>query len=602
MVALLTPARSAMASMDAALTPPASINSPAAARMANRARSLRGRPRRLVACSPPMDPLTHISDRVVHYNADHGAAVLRGCDTRNRRAPAEVHRRLRRGGHDAGRQVALPAVSHRRRCRLPRRRRRGLGRAAGAGALATPWPRLPRVHERRLPVPDRPAARAGREPDRRVPPGVHAAGGLAGRGRGAALRRCRLVFPGLAQRHRTRARQGKSTAGGVRGRPGAAAGAQRGGRAGAPVIVRGVTLLSRPADGLPDFFVHADYDHETGVGTLSVDTDRPALLSVPALGLVDVPAAGPHRIESVAPWSAEVPTRYAGTLVTAGERVEIHIGFRTVAVVDGVLTVNGRPVLLRGVNRHEWHPEHGRAVPRETMLADVLLMKRHNINAVRTSHYPPHPHFLDLCDEYGLWVLDECDLETHGFQFVEWRGNPSDDPAWADALLDRMRRTVERDKNHPSVIMWSLGNESHTGRNLAAMADWTHERDPSRPLHYEGDQNCAYTDVYSRMYHSHADVDAIGRHAEPPTDDPAADAHRRSLPFVAREYAHAMGNGPGGLTEYQELFERYPRCAGGFVWEWIDHGIPRPATGDYAYGGDFGEPLHDGHFVIDGLV
>jgi beta-galactosidase len=370
-------------------------------------------------------------------------------------------------------------------------------------------------------------------------------------------------------------------------------------------IFRAVTLVARPADGLPDFFVHADYDHVTGVGTLSVDTDRPTLLSVPDLGLVDVPAAGPHRIESVRPWSAEVPTCYAGTLVTAGERVEIRIGFRTVAVVDGVLTVNGRPVLLRGVNRHEWHPEHGRAVPRETMLADVLLMKRHNINAVRTSHYPPHPHFLDLCDEYGLWVVDECDLETHGFQFVEWRGNPSDDPAWADALTERMRRMVERDKNHPSVIMWSLGNESHTGRNLAAMADWTHERDPSRPVHYEGDWNCTYTDVYSRMYHRHADVDAIGRHAEPPTDDPAADGHRRSLPFLLCEYAHAMGNGPGGLTEYQDLFERYPRCAGGFVWEWIDHGIPRTApdgTSYFAYGGDFGEPLHDGNFIADGLV
>jgi beta-galactosidase len=370
-------------------------------------------------------------------------------------------------------------------------------------------------------------------------------------------------------------------------------------------IFRGVTLLARPADGLPDFFVQADYDDETGAGTLSVQTDRPARLSVPELGLIDVSAPGRYRIASVQPWSAEIPTLYQGTLATAGERVQLTIGFRTVAVVDGVLTVNGRPVLLRGVNRHEWHPEHGRAVPRETMLADVLLMKRHNINAVRTSHYPPHPHFLDLCDEYGLWVVDECDLETHGFQFVEWRGNPGDDPAWADALTDRMRRMVERDKNHPSVIMWSLGNESHTGRNLAAMADWTHERDPSRPIHYEGDSNCEYTDVYSRMYAPDADVDAIGRHAEPQTDDPAGDAHRRSLPFVLCEYAHAMGNGPGGLTEYQELFERYPRCAGGFVWEWIDHGIPRTAsdgTRYYAYGGDFGEPLHDGNFIADGLV
>ncbi len=243
--------------------------------------------------------------------------------------------------------------------------------------------------------------------------------------------------------------------------------------------------------------------------------------------------------------------------------------------------------------------------PREDMLADVLLMKRHNINAVRTSHYPPHPHFLDLCDEYGLWVVLENDLETHGFVFVDWRNNPSDDPRWQEAYLDRMTRTVERDKNHASIVMWSLGNESGKGQNLAAMAEWTHQRDPSRPVHYEGDWDSGYVDVYSRMYATHAEVDAIGRREEPVTDDPALDEHRRSLPFVQCEYAHAMGNGPGGLLEYQQLFEKYPRCMGGFVWEWIDHGI-RQTTPDgrefFAYGGDFGEVVHDGNFVIDGLV
>jgi beta-galactosidase len=371
-------------------------------------------------------------------------------------------------------------------------------------------------------------------------------------------------------------------------------------------IFRSVTLLARPAGCLPDVFVHAGYDHRTGDGVLRVATgDVAAVLSVPELGLVDVPAAGPHRIAGVEPWSAEVPRLYQGTVAADGERVAVRIGFRTVAVAEGRLTVNGMPVLLRGVNRHEWHPEHGRAVSDQTMLADVLLMKRHNVNAVRTSHYPPQSAFLDLCDEYGLWVVDECDLETHGFLFVGWQGNPSDDPVWRDAYLDRMRRTVERDKNHPSVIMWSLGNEAGTGANLAATAAWTHDRDPDRPLHYEGDPDAIHVDVYSRMYAPHEDVDAAGRYAEPATDDPAADAHRRSLPFLLCEYAHAMGNGPGGLSEYHELFERYPRCAGGFVWEWIDHGIARTTEDGrtyYAYGGDFGEPLHDGHFVIDGLV
>jgi beta-galactosidase len=239
------------------------------------------------------------------------------------------------------------------------------------------------------------------------------------------------------------------------------------------------------------------------------------------------------------------------------------------------------------------------------MLQDVLLMKQYNVNAVRTSHYPPHPRFLELCDDYGLYVIDECDLETHGFQPVGWRGNPTDDPRWQDALVDRMQRTVERDKNRPSVILWSLGNESGTGRNLTAMAEWTRWRDPSRPLHYEGDRSCRDVDVYSRMYPTHAEVDRIGRREEEPLPDPELDTRRRAMPLILCEYAHAMGNGPGGLWEYQELFERYPRCQGGFVWEWIDHGIrKRTADGQefFAYGGDFGEPLHDANFVADGLL
>ncbi len=370
-------------------------------------------------------------------------------------------------------------------------------------------------------------------------------------------------------------------------------------------IFREVTLLSRPAGAVEDHFVHADFDHTDGHGTLRVETDVAALLSVPELGLVDVPAAGPHHIESVEPWTAETPRLYRGRLSAGGETIPLAIGFRTVEISEGLLRVNGTPILIRGVNRHEWNPDRGRAVTAADMLADVLLMKRHNINAVRTSHYPPHPDFLALCDEYGLYVIDECDLETHGFFFTDWRRNPSDDESWLPAMLDRMQRTVERDKNHPSVIMWSLGNESGHGANLAAMSSWVHDRDPSRPVHYEGDWDSGYVDVYSRMYATHDEVDAIGRYDEPVTVDPALDTHRRSIPFIQCEYAHAMGNGPGGLLEYQQLFEKYPRCQGGFVWEWIDHGV-RQQTADgrefFAYGGDFGEPLHDGNFVADGLV
>lgn len=371
-------------------------------------------------------------------------------------------------------------------------------------------------------------------------------------------------------------------------------------------IFRPVRLLARPAQRLDDVFVHADYDHTTGRGTLRVETSGAAArLHVPALGLHDADPAGPHAFPAAVPWTAEQPHLYDGELVTAGERVRIRVGFRTVTVEDGRLLVNGRPLLLRGVNRHEWDPETGRTLSYATMRRDVLLMKRHNINAVRTSHYPPDSAFLDLCDEFGLWVVDECDLETHGFEPVGRHTNPSDDPRWQEAYLDRMSRTVERDKNHPSVIMWSLGNESGTGRNLAAMAAWTRRRDPSRLLHYEGDQDSGYVDVYSRMYADHAETELIGRGGEPATTDPALDAHRRALPFILCEYAHAMGNGPGGLAEYQRLFERYPRLQGGFVWEWIDHGIAR-RTADgrthHAYGGDFGEPVHDGNFVADGLL
>jgi beta-galactosidase len=199
-------------------------------------------------------------------------------------------------------------------------------------------------------------------------------------------------------------------------------------------IFRPVRILAR---GLADFFVQADFDPRRGRGTLAVQTSAPARLSVPELGLAGADPAGPHVIEDVEPWSDERPRLYAGEIVAGEERIAVRIGFRSVAVVAGVLTVNGTPILLRGVNRHEWDPRTGRTLTPETMLADVLAMKRHNVNAVRTSHYPPDPRFLDLCDRHGLWVIDECDLETHGFAFGGWRGNPSDDPAWRAAARRR---------------------------------------------------------------------------------------------------------------------------------------------------------------------
>ena len=360
-----------------------------------------------------------------------------------------------------------------------------------------------------------------------------------------------------------------------------------------PGIFRDVTLLHRPAGSALDFFVHASYDHLEGTGTLRVDSEVQGRVSVPELD-IDVATGEPVSVR-VRPWTAETPRLYDGVLVTEGERVPLRIGFRTVALEDGLIKVNGAAILFKGVNRHEWHPEKGRALDLETMREDVLLMKRHNINAVRTSHYPPHPAFLDLCDEYGLWVIDECDLETHGFVEHAWRDNPVDDDRWTPALLDRASRMVERDKNHPSIVMWSLGNEAGTGRGLTAMAEWIRGRDASRLIHYEGDWSCRDTDVYSRMYADHAEVERIGQGLD------GGPAKRRRLPFIQCEYGHAMGNGPGGLADYQRLFEKYDRLQGGFIWEWIDHGIKHAELG-YAYGGDFGEELHDGNFVCDGLL
>jgi beta-galactosidase len=362
-----------------------------------------------------------------------------------------------------------------------------------------------------------------------------------------------------------------------------------------PGIFRDVTLIAGPTDGLGDVRVYTSFDHETGLGTLRIETEHPATLTCAELDLSQADTGMPVR-----PWTAETPHLYRVEVATASERATVNVGFRTVSIVDKTLRVNGRRILLRGVNRHEFDPDHGRVISEVLMRADIELMKKHNINAVRTSHYPPHPRFLELCDEYGLWVIDECDFETHAFGEVGWRRNPTDDPAWRDSLVDRARRMVARDRNHPSVIMWSLGNEAGVGRNLGHMAEAIREMDDSRPLHYEGDRECRWTDVYSRMYAHPDEVDLIGQGIEEPLADPELDARRRRMPFILCEYGHAMGNGPGGLSEYQALFERYDRCQGGFIWEWIDHGI---RTGDhYSYGGDFGEELHDGNFVIDGLV
>lgn len=306
----------------------------------------------------------------------------------------------------------------------------------------------------------------------------------------------------------------------------------------------------------------------------------------------DIPFVSPRQ------WTAETPTLYLlllSLVTTEGVVVEVErcqFGFRQVEVRDSQLFVNGVSVKLKGVNRHDSHPDLGYAVSLDSMIQDITLMKQHNINTVRTSHYPNDPRWLDLCDQYGLYVVDEADLEAHGFCFTDHANQLSEDPSWHAAFLDRAERMVERDKNHPSIIMWSLGNEAFFGPNHAAMADWIHEADPTRLVHYEADYQAEVADVVSNMYPMVERLIEEGKKDHP-------------KPYFMCEYAHAMGNGPGNLKEYWEAIYTYPRLIGGCVWEWTDHGIRQfREDGEqwFAYGGDFGDKPNDGNFCIDGLV
>jgi beta-galactosidase/evolved beta-galactosidase subunit alpha len=408
-------------------------------------------------------------------------------------------------------------------------------------------------------------------------------------------------------------------------------------------IFRDVTLLAEPPMALRDLRVDPGLHDDLRAATLRVQMSFQVTMGQAQrgrleLGLLDpggrpipdarsavdvdlrpeAPATAELSTEVQAPrlWSADDPALYALLLTLRDEQGNVvwavpqPVGFRRVEIRGPRLLVNGRAVKLRGVNRHEHHPDLGRAVPRETMLADVLLMKQHNINTVRTSHYPPHPHFLDLCDAYGLYVIDEADLECHGLRYAQPPFFLSDDPEWRDAYVDRMERMVERDKNHPSVIMWSLGNESGFGSNHEAMAAWSRAHDPVRPIHYEGDSHGKVSDLISQMYTAMPEVIAMGV-GEADVGGEGRWSPRVSLeeyrdkPFFLCEYAHAMGNGPGGLAEYWDAFWRYDRLIGGCVWEWLDHGIRATAPDGqayFAYGGDFGDQPHDDNFVCDGLL
>ena len=266
-------------------------------------------------------------------------------------------------------------------------------------------------------------------------------------------------------------------------------------------------------------------------------------------------------------WSAEQPNLYNLTIAltihgNVVQEITQVVGFRTVELKDGLVHVNGRAITFRGVNRHDHHPRHGRAVPIEFIRHDLILMKQHNVNAVRCSHYPNHPALVAFANELGLYVMDEADLECHGMG-VDYGNVPSNNPSWKEAYLDRMRQLVHRDKNNPSVVMWSLGNESFGGQNHEAMYQWAKAYDPTRLVHYEGDHSYPASDICSSMYNTIADLEKI---ATEEGDD-------FEKPVLLQEYGHSMGNGPGALKEYQDTFYEYRRLQGGFIWEWANHGL-----------------------------
>ncbi|MBN2236461.1 MAG: DUF4981 domain-containing protein [Bacteroidales bacterium] len=298
-------------------------------------------------------------------------------------------------------------------------------------------------------------------------------------------------------------------------------------------------------------------------------------------------------------WSAEQPNLYTLVLSLfnkAGEELEstsLNIGFREVKMDGGQLLINGKPILLKGVNRHEHDPISGHVISKESMLADIQLIKQFNINAVRTSHYPNDPYWYQLCDTYGIYLIDEANIESHGMGYKPERtlGN---NPIWKDAHLDRIRRMMFRDRNHPSVIIWSMGNEAGFGVNFKDASDWMHQIDPNRPTHYERAGEDYATAIVCPMYPSIEELQDYAKRAN-------------DRPLIMCEYAHSMGNSTGNLKEYWDVIKAEPHLQGGFIWDWVDQGLEQTnEQGEkyYAFGGDFGGDTipSDDNFCINGLV
>ncbi len=367
-------------------------------------------------------------------------------------------------------------------------------------------------------------------------------------------------------------------------------------------IFRSVTLNAVPSLHLRDLHTIADFDPANGCGILTVQTDivgkgaytlRTRLMDADGTLILTSDAAITEQVlPHIKPWSAEAPNLYTlqSEIIADGavvETAESMVGFRRFELIDGIMHLNGKRIVFRGVNRHEWNAARGRCITEEDMLWDIRNLKQNNFNAVRTSHYPNQSAWYHLCDRYGIYLIDETNLETHGANWLV----PASQPEWKAAVLDRAESMYERDKNHPSVLIWSCGNESDCGEDIAAMAEYFHRVDPTRLVHYEGVcQKPEYhhiTDMESRMYAF-------------PDEVIACLEKRTGKPYINCEYMHAMGNSLGGMHLYTALEDRYEAYQGGFIWDYIDQALYK--NGVLAYGGDFADRPSDYVFCANGIV
>ena len=387
-------------------------------------------------------------------------------------------------------------------------------------------------------------------------------------------------------------------------------------------IFRDVYILKRPEQAISDYHIKTKIENMIAKVELDMKFYFPVNVkisiedrngAVVAVGSIAEEGAAVLEIASPELWNTENPYLYKLILETENEVIVDHIALRKIEIKDQIIYLNGQKIKFRGVNRHDSDPVTGFTISREQIITDLTLMKQHNFNAIRSSHYPNVPFFCEMCDKFGFMVIDEADIEAHGpfmlyrkedtdyNRFKRWNEKIADNPVWEDAIVDRVKLMVERDKNRFCIVMWSMGNESAYGCNFEKALEWTKKFDPDRITQYESaryrnyDKTYDYSnlDVYSRMYPALSEIQEY-------LDKDG------SKPFLLVEYCHSMGNGPGDFEDYFQMIQNNDKMCGGFVWEWCDHAIAHGTAENgkaiYAYGGDHGEEIHDGNFCMDGLV